>query len=57
MQPKPIRQTVDRRGSLFLDWDSSYTNKQGTLVVPPRKVPLKEDSFEILCTGFKDSFI
>lgn len=43
------------RGSLFLDWDNSYTNKQGTLVVPPRKVPLKEESFKVLCTGFKDS--
>ena len=43
------------RGSLFLDWDNSYTNKQGKLVVPPRTVPLKEDSFEVLCTGFKDS--
>ena len=42
------------RGSLYLDWDNSCTNKNGTLVVPPRKVPLKEDSFEVLCSGFKD---
>jgi len=43
------------RGSLVLDWDNSYTNKHGKLIVPPRTVPLKEDSFEVLCTGFKDS--
>jgi hypothetical protein len=42
------------RGSLFLDWDNSF-KKDGRLIVLPRKVPLKEESFTVLCTGFKDS--
>jgi hypothetical protein len=42
------------RGSLFLDWDNSY-NKDGKITVPLRKVPLTEESFTVLCTGFKDS--
>ena len=32
------------RGSLFLDWDNSF-KKDGRLIVLPRKVPLKEKSF------------
>lgn len=43
------------RGSLILDWDNSYTDKHGELVVPPKKTLLKEHDFKVLCTGFKDS--
>lgn len=43
------------RGSLILDWDNSYTDKHGELVVPPKKTLLKECDFKVLCTGFKDS--
>ena len=34
------------RGSLFLDWDNSYTTEHGKIIVPRREVPLKDDSFE-----------
>ena len=43
------------RGSLYFDWDNSYTDKQGKLQVPKRPVMLNEDDFNVLCTGFKNS--
>lgn len=42
------------RGSLFLDWDNAY-KENGNIIVPDRPVPLKEEDFTVLCTGFKDS--
>jgi hypothetical protein len=42
------------RGSLFLDWDNAII-KNGQITVLPRKVPLKEENFTILCEGFKGS--
>lgn len=42
------------RGSLFLDWDNSYKENE-KIVVPNRLIPLKEEDFTVLCTGFKDS--
>ena len=42
------------RGSLFYDWDNA-SNQNGKLVIPRRKVPLKEEDFTVLCEGFKNS--
>lgn len=43
------------RGSLFLDWDQSYENENGDIIIPKRLVPFKETDFKVLCSGFKDS--
>jgi hypothetical protein len=43
------------RGGLFKDWDNSYRNEHGDIIVPKRKVILNETDFTVLCTGFKDS--
>jgi hypothetical protein len=41
------------RGSLLYDWDESYyDHKQGKMIVPLRKTPLKEKDFSILCRQF-----
>lgn len=42
------------RGSLFLDWDNAKI-VNGQIKVLPRSVPLKEEDFTTLCTGFKES--
>lgn len=42
------------RGSLFYDWDNA-SSINGKIVVPRRKIPLKEQDFTILCEGFKNS--
>lgn len=42
------------RGSLFYDWDNAII-KNGQITVLPRKVPLREENFTILCEGFKGS--
>tara|TARA_B100001287_G_scaffold95244_2_gene80050 strand:+ start:9012 stop:9584 length:573 start_codon:yes stop_codon:yes gene_type:complete len=41
------------RCSLFYDWDKSYTDKSGKLVVPRRQPPIKEKNFTHLCSAFK----
>lgn len=42
------------RGSLIYDWDYSY-HKDGKLVVPFRKIPLKENDFKYLCKQFENT--
>lgn len=42
------------RGSLFLDWDNAKI-VNGQIKVLPRSVPLKEEDFNTLCIGFKES--
>ena len=37
------------RGSLFLDWDQSYENENGDIIIPRRLVPFKETDFKVLC--------
>lgn len=42
------------RGSLFYDWDNARMIN-GQIRVLPRDIPLKEEDFTTLCTGFKNS--
>jgi len=43
------------RGSLMQDWDNSYTDKNGNIIVPERKNILMERDFVVLCNQFKGS--
>ena len=41
------------RGSLWYDWDASYYDEKNKKhIVPERKIPLKEEDFDSLCTAF-----
>lgn len=41
------------RGSLTWDWDNSYHDETGKLIVPLREIPMKEPDFTVLCNQFK----
>lgn len=41
------------RGSLVFDWDNSYHDHDGKLIVPLRDQQLREDDFTELCNQFK----
>lgn len=43
------------RGSLWYDWDSSYTDAIGKTIIPTRDKALKESDFNHLCNAFKNT--
>ena len=43
------------RGSLYYDWENTYTNQNGEVIVPKKDIIYAEEDFTVLCTQFVDT--